>query len=233
MYFLIYELTTILKYFVFSFCFFIFITFKKFSILLLFFFYPIGKLFKKKLLILQVLELINITFFLNFSMSSFFVFFFFIFLLQIFFSAGWFDFQIYLFKLFCLKLIKLLSFLFFLYYVFYIFLFNFGLVWNFYLVDSFQLFEIQFQIVNFFKFQIYNFNFFVFFFFIFLISLILVVWLYSWKKIFFIATKLNILSFFFFLSLFFFDLTLEFFYFFLFLLFFFEFFFLYLFWKLF
>nr|YP_010620071.1 Sec-independent protein translocase component TatC [Rhodomelopsis africana]WAX04084.1 Sec-independent protein translocase component TatC [Rhodomelopsis africana] len=235
MFFLFKELTFFLRYLTISFIFLFSYCFKKFPTILLFFYYPLGKFFKKKLLILHALELINSSLFLNLSISGFFVFIYLNFLLKFFFSSSWYSPQIKLFSNFIQLGFFSLTSSFFCFYLIYFFIFNLGLFWNFEIFSSFHLFEIQFQVLNFLKFQIDNLNLFCYFLFISITLSFISRWLFSWKLLFLLFRWFKFILFFFssFCAFFFIsEVTLQFFFALVFLYFFLEFIFFYICWKL-
>nr|YP_010620140.1 Sec-independent protein translocase component TatC [Melanothamnus gigas]WAX04176.1 Sec-independent protein translocase component TatC [Melanothamnus gigas] len=190
------ECIKLLRYFSFAFFCTLIFSFKNFFLLILFFFYPIAKIFKKKLLILHTLELINIFVNLTFFLSSFFTLVFLNFLIIVFFSPSWYKIQIFLFVKFLKQLVSLLGLNLICFYVTNFFIFNLSLIWNFGFFNSFNLFEIQFQLNNFLKFQLNNFFLFCFSFIFFWNVSLIIKWFFSWKFLFFIFKKLKVILFF-------------------------------------
>nr|YP_010620232.1 Sec-independent protein translocase component TatC [Dictyomenia sonderi]WAX04268.1 Sec-independent protein translocase component TatC [Dictyomenia sonderi] len=186
---LIKEFSLLFRYFFVTFSLLSFSCLKKFSTILIFFFYPIGKFFKKKLLILHALELINSSFILIVTFTSFFTFIFFIFLLKIFFSSSWYKPQCKLFTCLIHNIFFLLVFSNLFFFLIYFFIFNFGLAWNLGVFDSFQVFDFQFQFLKFIEFQIKNLNLLCFLFFYFSIFFFTLRWVFSWKTLFFFFTQ--------------------------------------------
>nr|YP_010620278.1 Sec-independent protein translocase component TatC [Amplisiphonia pacifica]WAX04314.1 Sec-independent protein translocase component TatC [Amplisiphonia pacifica] len=189
------ELILLFRYFFVTFSLLSLWCFKKFPTILLFFFYPIGKIFKKKLVILHALDLVNSSFFLTFYITTFFIFLYFPLFLKIFFSSSWYTFQVKLFTSFFYITFFYITLSFFLSFFLSFLLFNFSVLWNFETLNSFHLFEIQFQVLRFLEFQITNLNLFCFLSFLFLIVIITTRWFFQWKKIYFIFREIKIILF--------------------------------------
>nr|YP_010620025.1 Sec-independent protein translocase component TatC [Symphyocladiella dendroidea]WAX04038.1 Sec-independent protein translocase component TatC [Symphyocladiella dendroidea] len=208
------ELNLLSRYFLVTFSLLSFWCLKKFPTILVFFFYPVGKIFKKKLIILQALELINSSFFLTLHISAFCLLPFAFCLFKIFFSSSWYSFQIKLFSNFLYLNFLYLNFSFLFSYCLFFLILNLSLLWNFETFNSFHLFEIQFQVFRFVEFQITNLNFSISIFSIFSIFSITVRWFFSWTSLFFIFRKIRFFFFFFivcFFLLFYIDITFQFF----------------------
>nr|YP_010620186.1 Sec-independent protein translocase component TatC [Gredgaria maugeana]WAX04222.1 Sec-independent protein translocase component TatC [Gredgaria maugeana] len=212
--FLLKELTFLFRYFSFSLFFLFILSFKKFPLILLFFFYPIGKVFKKKLIILHVGEFVNISFFLNLTISCFILIIFLIFLIKVFFSSSWYNTQNKLFENFLKTIFLVLICSFTVFYFLYFSIFNFSLLWNFETFNSFHLFDIQLQVFKFLKFQLFNLNLICFVISVFGVGSLVFRWFFSWKFIFFIFRKIKLFLFlsFSFFSFFFSDITFIFFF---------------------
>ena len=150
------ELKLFIKYFFFSFIFSLIVFFQKFSSIFIFFYYPISKIIKKKLLVLNTLDLINISFFLGLAITFLLSTIIFLLLSKLFFSNSWYNEQLNVFKIFFTRLFFLIPFLNILFFFIYKFIFIFSLCWSFEVFNSFSLFEIQLQIIDFLKFQIYS-----------------------------------------------------------------------------
>nr|YP_010620255.1 Sec-independent protein translocase component TatC [Deltalsia parasitica]WAX04291.1 Sec-independent protein translocase component TatC [Deltalsia parasitica] len=178
------EVSLLFRYFFVTFSLLSFLAFKKFPTILLFFFYPAGKIFKKKLIILHTLELINSSFFLTLFINGFFIFLFFCFLIKMFLSPSWYILQIKVFSDFLFLSFLSLSLSLSLSCLIFFFIFHFSLLWNFETFSLFHLFEIQFQMLRFLEFQIKNLNIFCSSFFLLLITINIIRWFFSWKFLF-------------------------------------------------
>ena len=161
-----------------------FISFSKLSSLIVLISYPIVKIFHKKLLILHALDLFNSSFLLSISIGSFFSILSFNLFIKFFFFSSWYKAQKQLINDCSCYILLFLLFYILLFLFLYKMIIHFLLIWDFKTFSSYKLFDIQFQILKFFKFQIY-----LFFsgLTILLLKLILcfnIKWFINWKNIF-------------------------------------------------
>nr|QUJ09442.1 SecY-independent protein translocase component tatC [Neorhodomela munita] len=190
------------------------ISFYKLQSLIVLFYYPIAKIFYKKLLILHISDLFNSSFLISISVCCFFSVLSFDIFLKLFFFSSWYKVQKKIIKFFYVN--NLLFF--FLYTLFFFLIYSFFirylLIWDFKTFNSYKLFDIQFQIVKFVQFQIHLF-------FSGLLILLLIFTLssnlklfISWKNIFLyikILKKILFIFFLFFFLLILYDIYLQFF----------------------
>lgn len=191
-----------------------FVSFSKLSSLIVLISYPIIKIFHKKLLILHVLDLFNSSFLLSINIGSFFSILSFNLFIKFFFLSSWYKAQKQLINDYSYYILLFLLFYLFLFLFLYKIIIHFLLIWDFKTFSSYKLFDIQFQILKFFKFQIY-----LFFsgLIILLLKLILclnIKWFINWKNIFLyikLCKKLIFSSFIIIVFLFLYDIFVQFF----------------------
>nr|WAX04130.1 Sec-independent protein translocase component TatC [Polysiphonia sp.] len=188
------ELVFYLRYFTSAFILVFFFITKWFLWILIFFYYPIGKILKKKLLILHIWELLQIYTIVSVNFSNLFIIFWFFYLLRSFLTTSWYKAQLALFNQFIQSFLYCFVLIFVLFYSFNYFVLSFVLFWNFDSHTIFDLFEIQFQLLRFLQFQLCNLNTLIFCSICSICSIFLTKWFLEWKFIFFFFKKIKLTS---------------------------------------
>lgn len=205
------ELKLLISYYFISFFFTLIICLQKFFSLLIFFYYPISKLIKKKLLVLNSLDLLHTSWLLSLNISFLVSILIFNWIIKLFFSNSWYFIQKKTFSQFSRFIFIILILLLFISVFFFKLFFQTILFWSSGIFNSFNLFEIQLQIFQFINFENLYLNaiwfIIILFYSLFLIIKSFITWNYFFLffSLFFSFSKFFI---FFFLSLFSIDLDL-------------------------